>query len=187
MDREGGRRLGGGVFVTGDSSALTRTGLPRLWRTEHLQAANSGQSPAARPLSHTLVVQVDVQFVRMMKRFIPLAELRAHHHAHKATGGPLQHMALFTLQRLSVQPLTRGKMGPVLGHPHARVALATHLCLLPRPGHSTYPASVSSPALSLWEEVCPELPGTVYAVPSSACVAHSNALHKWVLNNTSDA
>ncbi|XP_070256164.1 thymocyte nuclear protein 1 isoform X1 [Myotis yumanensis] len=51
---------------------------------------------------------VDVQFVRMMKRFIPLAELRTHHQAHKATGGPLQHMALFTLQRLSVQPLTRG-------------------------------------------------------------------------------
>ncbi|XP_036210114.1 thymocyte nuclear protein 1 isoform X3 [Myotis myotis] len=71
---------------------------------------------------------VDVQFVRMMKRFIPLAELRTHHQAHKATGGPLQNMALFTLQRLSVQPLTRGKTGPVLGHPHARVTLATHLC-----------------------------------------------------------
>lgn len=49
---------------------------------------------------------VDVQFVRMLKRFIPLAELRTHHRAHKASGGPLQHMALFTLQRLSVQPLT---------------------------------------------------------------------------------
>lgn len=57
---------------------------------------------------------VDVQFVRMMKRFIPLAELRAHHHAHKATGGPLQHMALFTLQRLSVQPLTREEFDFIL-------------------------------------------------------------------------
>lgn len=57
---------------------------------------------------------VDVQFVRMMKRFIPLAELRAHHHAHKATGGPLQRMALFTLQRLSVQPLTREEFDFIL-------------------------------------------------------------------------
>ncbi|XP_054988070.1 thymocyte nuclear protein 1 isoform X2 [Sorex araneus] len=49
---------------------------------------------------------VDVQFVRMMRRFIPLAELKTHHQAHKATGGPLRNMALFTRQRLSVQPLT---------------------------------------------------------------------------------
>ncbi|XP_026948801.1 thymocyte nuclear protein 1 isoform X3 [Sagmatias obliquidens] len=54
---------------------------------------------------------VDVQFVRMMKRFIPLAELKTHHQAHRATGGPLKNMALFTRQRLSVQPLTRGKNG----------------------------------------------------------------------------
>ncbi|XP_032953074.1 thymocyte nuclear protein 1 isoform X2 [Rhinolophus ferrumequinum] len=52
---------------------------------------------------------VDVQFVRMMKRFIPLAELKTHHQAHKATGGPLKNMALFTHQRLSVQPLTPGR------------------------------------------------------------------------------
>ncbi|XP_008246582.1 thymocyte nuclear protein 1 isoform X2 [Oryctolagus cuniculus] len=50
---------------------------------------------------------VDVQFVRMMKRFIPLAELKTYHQAHKATGGPLKNMALFTRQRLSVQPLTQ--------------------------------------------------------------------------------
>nr|XP_020650324.1 thymocyte nuclear protein 1 isoform X2 [Pogona vitticeps] len=49
---------------------------------------------------------VDVQFVRMTKRFIPLAELKAHHQAHKTSGGPLKEMALFTRQRLSVQPLT---------------------------------------------------------------------------------
>lgn len=49
---------------------------------------------------------VDVQFVRLMRRFIPLAELRTHHQAHKATGGPLRNMTLFTRQRLSVQPLT---------------------------------------------------------------------------------
>ncbi|KAM9033231.1 thymocyte nuclear protein 1 isoform 2-T2 [Sarcophilus harrisii] len=52
---------------------------------------------------------VDVQFIRMTKRFIPLAELKVHHQAHKASGGPLENMALFTRQRLSVQPLTKGK------------------------------------------------------------------------------
>ncbi|XP_075765505.1 thymocyte nuclear protein 1-like isoform X1 [Pelodiscus sinensis] len=49
---------------------------------------------------------VDVQFVRMTKRFIPLSELKAHHQAHRASGGPLKDMTLFTRQRLSVQPLT---------------------------------------------------------------------------------
>nr|KAF6312304.1 thymocyte nuclear protein 1 [Pipistrellus kuhlii] len=60
------------------------------------------------------LVKVDVQFVRMLKRFIPLAELRTHHQVHKASGGPLQHMALFTLQRLSVQPLTREEFDFIL-------------------------------------------------------------------------
>ncbi|XP_010640203.1 thymocyte nuclear protein 1 isoform X1 [Fukomys damarensis] len=55
---------------------------------------------------------VDVQFVRIMKRFISLAELKTYHQAHKATGGPLKNMALFTRQRLSVQSLTQGKNGP---------------------------------------------------------------------------
>ncbi|EMP29055.1 Thymocyte nuclear protein 1 [Chelonia mydas] len=49
---------------------------------------------------------VDVQFVRMTKRFIPLSELKAHYQAHRASGGPLKDMTLFTRQRLSVQPLT---------------------------------------------------------------------------------
>lgn len=57
---------------------------------------------------------VDVQFVRMMKRFIPLAELKTHHQAHKGTGGPLKNMALFTHQRLSVQPLTQEEFDFVL-------------------------------------------------------------------------
>ncbi|XP_007183386.1 thymocyte nuclear protein 1 isoform X2 [Balaenoptera acutorostrata] len=57
---------------------------------------------------------VDVQFVRMMKRFIPLAELKTHHQAHRATGGPLQNMALFTRQRLSVQPLSREEFDFIL-------------------------------------------------------------------------
>ncbi|XP_074833063.1 thymocyte nuclear protein 1 [Carettochelys insculpta] len=57
---------------------------------------------------------VDVQFERMMKRFIPLSELKAHHQAHRAAGGPLKDMMLFTRQRLSVQPLTHEEFEFVL-------------------------------------------------------------------------
>ncbi|KAK9521016.1 hypothetical protein VZT92_020861 [Zoarces viviparus] len=49
---------------------------------------------------------VDVQYQRMMKRFLPLSELKKYHLQHRATGGPLKDAALFTRARLSVQPLT---------------------------------------------------------------------------------
>merc|ERR1712223_388496 len=49
---------------------------------------------------------VDVKFVRDLKRYIPLPELKALHQEHKAKGGPLAKLALFTSARLSVQPLT---------------------------------------------------------------------------------
>ncbi|XP_021152537.1 thymocyte nuclear protein 1 isoform X2 [Columba livia] len=61
------------------------------------------------------IVKVDVQFVRMTKRFIPLSEIKAHHLAHKADGGPLKNMMLFTRQRLSIQPLTQEEFDFVLG------------------------------------------------------------------------
>ncbi|XP_058400763.1 thymocyte nuclear protein 1 isoform X3 [Diceros bicornis minor] len=60
------------------------------------------------------LMKVDVQFVRMMKRFISLAELKTHHQAHKATGGPLKNMALFTRQRLSIQPVTQEEFDFIL-------------------------------------------------------------------------
>lgn len=53
--------------------------------------------------------QVDVQYQRMMKRFIPLAELKKYHLQHVKQGGTLKNMALFTRARLSVQPLTAGE------------------------------------------------------------------------------
>lgn len=53
--------------------------------------------------------QVDVQYLRMMKRFIPLAELKKYHLQHVKQGGALKNMALFTRARLSVQPLTAGE------------------------------------------------------------------------------
>lgn len=53
--------------------------------------------------------QVDVQYQRMMKRFIPLSELKKYHLQHVKRGGALKNMALFTRARLSVQPLTAGR------------------------------------------------------------------------------
>ncbi|KAA8594064.1 hypothetical protein FQN60_004898, partial [Etheostoma spectabile] len=44
---------------------------------------------------------VDVQYQRMLKRFLPLSELKKYHLQHRATGGPLKDMALFTRARLS--------------------------------------------------------------------------------------
>ncbi|KAK3580915.1 hypothetical protein CHS0354_008205 [Potamilus streckersoni] len=50
---------------------------------------------------------VDIQYERMLKRYIPLSELKALHKKHKEDGGPLENMALFTSARLSVQPVTQ--------------------------------------------------------------------------------
>ncbi|TNN73242.1 Thymocyte nuclear protein 1 [Liparis tanakae] len=49
---------------------------------------------------------VDVKYQRTTKRFLPLSELKKYHVQHRAEGGPLKEMALFTRARLSVQPLT---------------------------------------------------------------------------------
>ncbi|XP_072342750.1 thymocyte nuclear protein 1 isoform X2 [Scyliorhinus torazame] len=57
---------------------------------------------------------VDVQFVRMMKRFISLAEMKQYHQEHKTKEGPLKNMALFTRARLSVQPLAKEEFDFVL-------------------------------------------------------------------------
>ncbi|XP_066462714.1 thymocyte nuclear protein 1 [Eleutherodactylus coqui] len=57
---------------------------------------------------------VDVQFVRMLKRYISLAELKKLHQKHKTTAGPLRNMALFTRARLSVQPLTQEEFDYIL-------------------------------------------------------------------------
>lgn len=57
---------------------------------------------------------VDVQYQRMTRRFLPLSELKKHHLQHRAKGGPLKDMALFTRARLSVQPLTTEEFDFVL-------------------------------------------------------------------------
>ena len=49
---------------------------------------------------------VDVKYIRDLKRYIPLHELKEIHLEHKANGGALANLALFTKARLSVQPLS---------------------------------------------------------------------------------
>ncbi|CAH1787473.1 unnamed protein product [Owenia fusiformis] len=50
---------------------------------------------------------VDVKYIRMLKRYISLNELKHYHLEHKASKGPLSNIALFTRARLSVQPVTK--------------------------------------------------------------------------------
>ncbi|XP_012687054.1 thymocyte nuclear protein 1 [Clupea harengus] len=57
---------------------------------------------------------VDVQYERTLTRYVSLAELKKLHLEHKAKGGPLRDMALFTRARLSVQPLTAEEFNFVL-------------------------------------------------------------------------
>ncbi|EDV28917.1 uncharacterized protein TRIADDRAFT_52267 [Trichoplax adhaerens] len=52
------------------------------------------------------IVKVDVKYVRDLKRFISLSELKSYHEKHKTNDGPLKNMRLFTNRRLSVQPVT---------------------------------------------------------------------------------
>lgn len=53
---------------------------------------------------------VNVKYVRPLKRFISLAELKKIYQEHVKSGGPLKSMALFTRSRLSVQPISEGEL-----------------------------------------------------------------------------
>ncbi|CAL1570649.1 unnamed protein product [Knipowitschia caucasica] len=57
---------------------------------------------------------VDVQYQRMLKRYLSLSELKKHYHQHCTNGGPLKNLALFTRARLSVQPLTKEEFDFIL-------------------------------------------------------------------------
>ncbi|KAK7905183.1 hypothetical protein WMY93_017790 [Mugilogobius chulae] len=57
---------------------------------------------------------VDVQYQRMMKRYLSLSELKRYYHQHSTKGGPLKNLALFTRARLSVQPLTKEEFDFIL-------------------------------------------------------------------------
>ncbi|XP_061537640.1 thymocyte nuclear protein 1 isoform X3 [Phycodurus eques] len=57
---------------------------------------------------------VDVQYQRMLKRFLPLAELKQYHLQHRAKGGPLKDAMLLTRIRLSVQALTTAQFDFIL-------------------------------------------------------------------------
>lgn len=59
---------------------------------------------------------VDVKFVRLLKRFISMTELKKLHKDHVAKGdGELKTMALFTRSRLSVQPVSQQEFSFILG------------------------------------------------------------------------
>ena len=57
---------------------------------------------------------VDVKYVRELKRYISLHELKALHLKQKSSGGPLRNLALFTKARLSVQPITEEEWDYIL-------------------------------------------------------------------------
>ena len=57
---------------------------------------------------------VDVKYIRELKRYIPLSELKKLHLEHKSSGGPLAKVALFTSARLSVQPLSQNEFEYIL-------------------------------------------------------------------------
>lgn len=57
---------------------------------------------------------VDVQYERMMKRYLPLSELKKYYLQHSNKQGPLKNLALFTRARLSVQPLTNEEFDFIL-------------------------------------------------------------------------
>ncbi|XP_044137942.1 thymocyte nuclear protein 1 [Bufo gargarizans] len=65
---------------------------------------------------------VDVQFVRMLKRYISLAELKELHQKHKIKNGPLRNIALFTRARLSVQPLAQEEFDFILSLEEEKIA-----------------------------------------------------------------
>ncbi|XP_018081171.1 thymocyte nuclear protein 1 isoform X2 [Xenopus laevis] len=75
-------------------------------KNPHYDASSSPENPKWS--------MVDVQFVRKLKRYIPLAELKKLHLNDKSSGGPLRNIALFTRARLSVQPLTQDEFDFIL-------------------------------------------------------------------------
>ena len=58
---------------------------------------------------------VDVRYERPTGRHIPLHELKQLHLKHKASGGPLAGLALFTKARLSVMPISAEEWEFILG------------------------------------------------------------------------
>ena len=58
---------------------------------------------------------VDVKYVRRTKRYIPLDELKQLHLEHKAKGGALANLSLFTKARLSVMPISKEEWDFIIG------------------------------------------------------------------------
>ena len=63
---------------------------------------------------------VDVKYVRPIERYIPLDELKKIHLEHKASGGPLAGLSLFTKARLSVMPLSLEEWDFIINMEHEK-------------------------------------------------------------------
>ena len=73
----------------------------------HFDAKSKKEEPRWR--------MVDVKYVRHLKRYIPLPELKTIHLKHKGAGkGALRGLSLFTSARLSVQPITQEEFDFIL-------------------------------------------------------------------------
>ena len=57
---------------------------------------------------------VDVKFVRRLKRFISLSEIRKYYVDHTSNNGPLMNVGVITRKRLSVQPVTKTEFDFIL-------------------------------------------------------------------------
>ena len=57
---------------------------------------------------------VDIKYKRALERYITLEELKKTHLEHKAKGGPLADLALFTRARLSVCPIREKEWNHIL-------------------------------------------------------------------------
>lgn len=57
---------------------------------------------------------VDVKFVRRLRRFISLSEIRKYYIEHTSNNGPLMNVGVITRKRLSVQPVTKTEFDFIL-------------------------------------------------------------------------
>ena len=57
---------------------------------------------------------VDVKFVRRLRRFISLSEIRKYYLEHTSNNGPLMNVGVITRKRLSVQPVTKTEFDFIL-------------------------------------------------------------------------
>ena len=106
------------IMLYTESHSHTHTGIMEVVREGYVDPTQFDKSdphfdPSSKP-EEPKWFAVDVKFVRLLKRFVSLAELRLLFREHGKTGGALAGMALFTQGRLSVQPVTKEQFDFIL-------------------------------------------------------------------------